>query len=396
MSKLLFISLSGRVYFDKYGRPYLNSHMNRKNIKRYADISDELTLILRDNCHIISDEDVKGYNEFPSELAKLVVCPNPFKPIINIISPIIRRNIYKIINESVKNTDRVIIAQSTGIYANYAIKSCEEYNKPYLIIVGGFTFECDWYNGIKGKLAAPIREFSCKRNIKKAPNVLYVTQNALQNRYPTKGCQLGCSDVEIYDISKTILDKRIERIKNQPKKIIIGTAAALDVRLKGLKYVIKALAELNKKGLSNFEFQMVGLGSKKELKNLAVKLKVQDKVVFCEAKPHAEMDDWYDTVDIYIQPSYTEGLSRSIIEALSRACPLICTNVGGNVELGNELYMFLPGDSYKLSELIEKISLKENQINECKRSFEVAKKYFAYDLNIKRNSFFNVFMEIKK
>ena len=47
--KLLFVSMSARTIEDSSGNIYLNSHMNRKTIKRYADICDEFRMILRDS-----------------------------------------------------------------------------------------------------------------------------------------------------------------------------------------------------------------------------------------------------------------------------------------------------------------------------------------------------------
>lgn len=60
---------------------------------------------------------------------------------------------------------------------------------------------------------------------------------------------------------------------------------------------------------------------------------LEDCVSILGAKPHSEVFSWLDSIDIYVQPSFMEGLCRSIVEAMSRACPVICTNVGGNYEL---------------------------------------------------------------
>ena len=39
--------------------------------------------------------------------------------------------------------------------------------------------------------------------------------------------------------------------------------------------------------------------------------------------------EWLDTIDLYVQPSLTEGMPRAAIEAMSRGCPVVVSDVGG-------------------------------------------------------------------
>lgn len=392
MENLLFISLSGRVIKDNDGNLYLNSHMNSNIISRYKNISDNLTLLLRDNCQVVSkSEAMKSFNIAPDDVC-VVPCTNPYKPISNIINPIIKRKIRITIESYVKLADKVIIAQATGIYANTAIKMCKKYKKKYLLIVGGFSFECDWYNGIKGKLAASYREYMCKKNIYNADYVLYVTDEALQNRYPTKGEALGCSDVEIYSLDQTLLEKRQLRYSNNKEIIVIGTMAQLDVKLKGVKYAIEAIALLKEKGYTKFRYQIVGNGNSHELLSIIEKYDVKNEVTIIGSLPHEAVYDWLDEVDIYIQPSFTEGLSRAILEAMSRACPVVCSNVGGNTELGNKDYLFRPGCAEAIVDTLLKAMESNNLTRLSEFSFEKASSYVGSELDKKRNRFLKEFM----
>ena len=164
--------------------------------------------------------------------------------------------------------------------------------------------------------------------MKDVPWAIYVTNEALQKRYPCKGNSLGCSDVEII-IDEYALEKRLKKDSNE--RIILGTAAFLDVGWKGQIYVIRALAKLKKKGLSNFEYQLIGAGTGKMLQAEAQKLGIADQVRIIGALPHEKVFDWLDNIDVYVQTSFMEGLCRSIIEAMSRGCPVLCTDVGGQL-----------------------------------------------------------------
>ena len=205
------------------------------------------------------------------------------------------------------------------------MKFAKKYNKPYVVEVTGFAFDGLWYHSLRGKIVAPFKELQYKRLLKKAPYAVYVTEEALQKRYPCNGITLGCSDVELPPVSENVLTNRINKILNQKDKIVLGTAAFLDVGWKGQKYVIKALSELKKKGYDNFEYRLIGAGKGEKLKKLIAKLHLEDSVVILGALSHDQVFDWLDTVDVYIQPSFQEGLCRALIEAMSRQLDMPCS-----------------------------------------------------------------------
>lgn len=85
--KLLFITQNARTIQDDEGNLYLNSHMNRNTIKRYAELSSELIMIIRDSgirCSKV--EACKKYDEFPLDLAKPIVGPNPYLSLRNYLN----------------------------------------------------------------------------------------------------------------------------------------------------------------------------------------------------------------------------------------------------------------------------------------------------------------------
>lgn len=93
--------------------------------------------------------------------------------------------------------------------------------------------------------------------------------------------------------------------------------------------------------------------------------------------------------DLYIQPSYKEGLGMAIIEAMSYKLPVIASNTGGIPEIVKNNYngfLIKPGD---MEDLFKKINLiKDN--NELKNkfkinSFKLSKSYF--EDNVKNELF---------
>ena len=101
------------------------------------------------------------------------------------------------------------------------------------------------HHSFLGKVSAHHFEQLTKDIGKNAEDAIYVTDEALQKRYPCKK-MLGCSDVVLQPADERILEARLQ--KNADRKpdalLRIGTAAFLDVMWKGQHNVIRAIAEL--------------------------------------------------------------------------------------------------------------------------------------------------------
>ena len=262
-----------------------------------------------------------------------------------------------------------------------------------MVEVVGCPWDSLWNYGIKGKLMAPYLTLSMKAQVKNAPFAIYVTNEFLQNRYPTDGISTNCSNVEISDVSKEVLEKRLQHIKNNDDKFIIGTTAAVNVPYKGHQYVIEALAKLKKEGIHKFEYQMVGFGDQTRLKAIIKENDVEDRVKFMGSMTHEQVFEWLDTIDIYVQPSRQEGLPRALIEAMSRACPIIASSAGGNYELTD--IIFKKGNIKQIKQKLKSID-KNFLITESKQSFNKAQKYSKENLDRKRNGFYIKFIKGEK
>jgi len=177
----------------------------------------------------------------------------------------------------------------------------------------------------------------------------------------------------------------------ETQTIVLGTTAAVNVRYKGQQYVIKAISKLNKEGY-NFEYHLVGGGDNSYLKAMAKKYKIEDKVIFLGTYTHKEVFDYLDMIDVYIQPSKTEGLPRSLVEAMSRGCPSLGTTVGGIPELLDKKNIFKKSSSKEIYVLLKQIN-RESLMNEAKRNFKKAQEYNKDVLNKKREVFYKDFID---
>ncbi|MBP5507323.1 MAG: glycosyltransferase family 4 protein, partial [Prevotella sp.] len=216
----------------------------------------------------------------------------------------------------------------------------------------------------------------------------------LQRRYPTSGKWIACSNVDISTGQSGVLEKRLENIKERQatgRRLLIGTAAAIDVPYKGQEYVIRAVAQLKSIGI-DMEYHMIGLGDSSRLQSIIDSLGVGDRVHILGGLPHDKVTEFYDDIDIYVQPSKQEGLPRSTIEAMSRGCLCLGSAIAGIPELLAPEYLFPKGQVDRIVEILKNIK-PEDLITQAKLNFEEAKDYDRDLLNERRRQFILDFKE---
>lgn len=390
--KLLFIQGGSRVRKCKNGSFYVDGNFNNDIWKRYKSYCDDLTVILREKSEFYDENDIKDkLNNIDTNLINLVLVEDVYKPKKNFLNLKMKKKIKKQIESAVMASDKIIIRSIGNFYTNTALKYCKKYNKDYLIEVTGFAFEGLWYHSLYGKLVAIPREIKLKKSIKNAPYAVYVTEKALQKRYPCKGKTLGCSDVELLDMDKNNVIEKINNL-NKNGKLKLGTAAFLDVKWKGQKNVIKALYKLKKAGYDNFIYELIGAGNKAYLEGFIEKYNLKENVRILGVKKREEVFEWLKTVDVYVQPSYQEGLCRAIVEAMSMGCPVIASNAGGNAELIDKKMIYPKGNVKMLFEILMRIN-KNLLFDQVNNNFEKAHAYQKELLNKKRDNFYSNFVD---
>ena len=396
--KLLFIQGGTRLKVDDENNWYTDGNFSESVWKRYTSVCDSLTVILRREDKVYKKEDAESrFNYFNSNEIRLIPLKDIYSPISRYFSLANRREIDSILEREVKAADRVIIRSIITYYTIKTWELCVKYNKKYCVEVTGVAWDAHWYHSLRGKLTALSTEMGVKKRVIDAPYALYVTQNDLQKRYPCKGITVGCSNVELECVDSEAVEKRMAHIRAAKEKIVIGTLGHYGLKTKGQKLVIRAISKLQSEGITNIYYELVGTGDNKLLIQEAKKCGVFDKIIFRGSMPHDQVFEWLESIDIYIQPSYQEGLCRSVVEAMSKACPVITSDACGESELANPEFIFKRGDWRKLSQLIKKmIDKNEVQlIQEAKRGYNVSLNYKKDILDERRHQFYSSFMSDK-
>lgn len=394
--KILFIQGGSRLKQDTEGNWYTDPNFNDDVWKRYVDLADSLTILLRRERKIYTKEyALQKFNKvLDDSRIRIVPLVDFTESKLSMLNPFVYKEIKRVIFAEVQKADKCFI-RSGSHYTRVAYDACIKYHKPYLFEATGFAYESFSHHSFIGRIIANKVENDYRLMARDAVQATYVTSEALQKRYPcASGKMIGVSDVQLSALDDSILTKRLKKIQNGQSSdtIVLGTAAFLDVKWKGQYLVIKALAELKRQGYTNFRYELLGMGTGQELIKLAESLGVKDEVKVIGAVPHSKVFEWLDSLDIYIQPSFQEGLCRAIIEAMSRGLPVVCSNTGGNYELIDNDYIFDCGDYNKMSSLL--IDIQDHLSEQSKKNFEESKKYEKSMLDSRRKAFFREFVNM--
>lgn len=194
---------------------------------------------------------------------------------------------------------------------------------------------------------------------------------------------LLCINKEDYRLAKTKMkakkiayipgvgiNSRLERISNDKRQYLRES-----IGVKETDILLLSVGELNKNKnhtvvlealnvLKNprVHYAIAGKGElKKSLEEQAKKNGILENVHFLGFQD--KIGDWYDAADIFVFPSYREGLSVSLMEAMSHKLPCVVSDIRGNNDLiENNTWRFNPSNIKQLSGILQKMICEKSLI----------------------------------
>lgn len=247
-------------------------------------------------------------------------------PIYKIFSgryPIIKKNkdYKKIINElKNQNIDSIILNTRFQLTTLVGAKLAKKNNIPCCVIEHGsshFTV----YNKVLD-FFGHIYEHLLTNRVKSLVCDFYGVSKAANEwlkhyKINSKGLFYNAIDNEEYNLYNDN--------KKDSNKIKILFAGRL-LKDKGLPLLIEAYEQLLNQ-YNNIELLIAGEGPLKE------EISKNDKLIYVGNLSHDDIMRLYSKVDIFVNPSYSEGMPTSILEAGLMKCSVIATPVGGTVEI---------------------------------------------------------------
>ncbi len=146
---------------------------------------------------------------------------------------------------------------------------------------------------------------------------------------------------------------------NGKKETIFGYAARIEIG-KGPFVLADAVAQLRKSG-DDVLVRLAGTGpATPDVKARVRELKLDGSWEFVGAYDGAVgCSAFMRTLDVFVLPSFAEGTSKSVIEAMAHGLPVITTNVGGSPDLltPDAGILIPPGDSAALADAMQRLAL---------------------------------------
>jgi len=222
-----------------------------------------------------------------------------------------------------------------------------------------------------------------------ASAVAYVTEHALQRRYPPAPGVFSThySSIELVDDAFAFAPRSFSVLPSPITLITVGTLAQL---YKAQDVLIDAVAACVQSGL-DLKLVIVGDGKHRpELETRAARLRLGERVIFTGQLPAGQaVRDQLDQADIFLLASKQEGLPRAMIEAMARGLPCIGSTVGGIPELLQPEDMVTPGNAEALAIKIREVATNPERMAQMSaHNLDKAKEYREDVLRARRREFY--------
>ena len=300
-----------------------------------------------------------------------------------------KRGEIKRIARSVLKENRAVLIRG-GSVPNPLIERCQKTGHPYAAEVIGDPRDMFAPGASEHRFRALWRwmgERCLKKVCERACGVSYVTEAALQKRYPA-GAGAVTAHYSSIELPEAAIRDAPRTYDAAPRRFF--ALGMLDMPYKGFKVLLKAWALLKRKGFAG-ELTLGGDGKLRAgYERFAEELGIGGSVHFAGLLSAGQgVRDAMDGSDLFILPSFQEGLPRVLIEAMARGLPCVSTTVGGTPELLDASVRVLPGDEQALAQKIEELSGDIPRLNEeARKNWERAHLYLSDILQARRLSFY--------
>ena len=199
-----------------------------------------------------------------------------------------------------------------------------------------------WYGFVKmqGKVAS------------KMPRVVVVSENSIQDIHTDMGVDLDRMRLVPVGVDPDLF-RPIDGVDRVPGRLI--TTASADVALKGLAYLIEAMAKLRADG---HELTLTVIGKAKAGKSMDLidQYGLMPYIEFVSGVSDERIVELYSEAELAVVPSLYEGFSLPAIEAMCSGTPLVATDGGALPEVtgtdGETVFRCRKGDAESLASAI--------------------------------------------
>lgn len=208
--------------------------------------------------------------------------------------------------------------------------------------------------------------------------------------YYMKHCGFKAEQVVVFPNPVEIPENVPDRA-NLHKKINFVSLGRIGKR-KGAFDLIEAFAQLTPEQREKSELTLAGIGEVEEALSLAESLNIKQNINFPGWVDPVGRSELLSKADVFVLPSYNEGLPMALLEAMSWGLPVITTPVGGIPEVVTHTQTGLlvnPGDISQLAEAVQ--SLIEDESLRVKLGTDARKRIVPLDIKVYSRSLYELY-----
>ena len=187
------------------------------------------------------------------------------------------------------------------------------------------------------------------RVARRMPRIMTVSESSKRDISADHGVPLENLHVVPVGVDPELFQP-VPGVERRPGHLV--TTASADVAMKGLKYLLEAVAKLRTE--RHIELTIIGTRRpESHASHTMTQLGLDDCVDFVSGVPDARIVELYSEAELAIVPSLYEGFSLPAIEAMSCGVALVATTGGALPEVagihGETCFLTEPGDSEALA-----------------------------------------------
>lgn len=159
---------------------------------------------------------------------------------------------------------------------------------------------------------------------------------------------------------------------------------------KGLMSLLSAFKKVCDSCEKPLRLHIIGDGTQwAALKSKAEELNIREHVYFHGRLSRGpELFPLMDRAHLFVLPSLTEGMPRSLIEAMARGLPALCSSAGGIPELLDDEFLFQPNDESAIADKIRSVVDNPKRLADMSsRNFEASKEHWSGALRVAKDGF---------
>jgi len=386
----LLVTTNARLYKTHDGKYWTHMVYGYEFFVRYLKVFDEVKLV----AHVksCSEEEIKNMVRVDGKDLIIHEVPFPHGKVEYIKK-------YNQIRNYIKNSFNDCDAAILRIPDQLAFQ-LYPYLKKNNIPVGIEVTSDSWDFFSPGAIKSILRPFlrllwhyQQKYVCKTAIGTAYVTEKAIQKRYPPKRAISGDGFTTNYtdtNIDEHYFYQARNYSSSKERFRIIHVSGNISGHAKGHKELIEAIGALTEKGVS-LELVLVGAGKLSlDIQEIIRKYEIENIVNYkgLISNPNILRNELINA-DLFVFPSYREGLPRVIIEAMAIGLPCVATNLAGISELIEEDCLVPIKNSEAIAMKIYSLISNPKRLDEIsKRNFNQAQIYSIEKMEKKRMEFY--------